>query len=227
MFDAVIFDCDGCLVDSEGLVAEVVLEQLAAVGLTFDRDDYLARFTGITVARFYELQEAESRARLGRGLPADFAQACQSAVRAAVGARVRAVPDAVEAVQSVRARRAVASSSTAAALHQKLKHAGLWGHFDPHIYSADDVRRAKPEPDLFLHAARAVGVEPVRCLAIEDSSHGVRAALAAGMTVWGFTGGGHCTPATAARLREAGAARVVATWREARDLFSDWQGATL
>lgn len=222
MFDAVIFDCDGCLVDSEVLVAEVVLAQLAAIGLTYDRDDYLGRFTGLTVAAFYELQEAESRARLGRPLPGDFAQSCQDAVRSAVGTRVAAVPGVHEAVQAVRGRKAVASSSTAVSLHHKLQHTGLWPHFDPHIYSANDVARAKPAPDLFLHAAQALGADPARCLAIEDSGNGVAAARAAGMTVWGFTGGGHATPGTAPRLRDAGATLVVATWAEARALFSAW-----
>jgi HAD superfamily hydrolase (TIGR01509 family) len=220
MFDAVIFDCDGVLVDSEALVAEVVLEQLAAIGLTFDRDDYLARFTGITVSAFYALQDAECRARLGRPLPENFAQTCQDAVRQAVGTRVARVPGVVEAVRAVRGRKAVASSSTAVALRHKLQHTGLWPHFDPHVYSANDVARAKPAPDLFLHAARAVGADPARCLAIEDSNNGVEAARAAGMTVWGFTGGGHCTPATAGRLRAAGAARVVANWAEARMLLA-------
>ena len=83
MFDAVIFDCDGCLVDSEVLVAEVEFDRLAAIGLTYERDDYFARFTGLSMAAFYETIAAESVARLGRPLPETFAAECQAAVREA------------------------------------------------------------------------------------------------------------------------------------------------
>lgn len=222
MFDAIIFDCDGVLVDSEVLVAEVEFDRLAGIGLTYERDDYFARFTGLSMVAFYERIAEESLMRLGRPLPATFAAECQAAVREAVRTRLQIVPGALAAVQTVCGRKAVASSSTAVALQNKLTRTGLHALFDPHIYSADHVARAKPAPDLFLHAAQALGVDPARCLAIEDSSNGVQAARAAGMTVWGFTGGGHATPGTAARLRGAGAARVVAHWDEAQALFADW-----
>lgn len=222
MFDAVLFDCDGCLVDSEALVAAVVLEQLAAIGLVYELEDYFARFTGMSAATFYAQLQTESLARRGRGLPDGFAQTCQNSVRAAVGTRVAAIAGASNAVRAVRGLKAVASSSTAVALHGKLKRTGLWAPFDPHVYSADDVARAKPAPDLFLYAARGLRVEPARCLVIEDSNHGIAAARAAGMTVWGFTGGSHATPATAHRLRDAGAERVLANWAEAEALFAAW-----
>jgi len=221
MFDAVIFDCDGCLVDSEVLVAEVEFDRLAGIGLNYERDDYFARFTGLSMVAFYETIAAESMARLGRPLPETFAAECQAAVREAVRTRLQMVPGALEAVLAVRIPKAVASSSTAVALRNKLSRTGLHVPFDPHIYSADHVARAKPAPDLFLHAARALGIDPARCLAIEDSSNGVTAARAAGMTVWGFTGGGHATPGTPARLQAAGASRVVANWGEAKMLFAE------
>ena len=98
--------------------------------------------------------------------------------------------------------------------------AGLLGAFDPHVYSADLVERAKPHPDIFLHAAERLEVDPARCLAIEDSVNGVRAALAAGMTVWGFAAGGHVDAQGAARLAEAGAHQVMESWAEAAERFA-------
>jgi beta-phosphoglucomutase-like phosphatase (HAD superfamily) len=87
----------------------------------------------------------------------------------------------------------------------------LLDRFEPHLFSAAMVARGKPAPDLFLHAAAAMGTSAARCVVIEDSVPGVEAAVAAGMTAIGFTGGGHCGSDHAARLREAGAADSVAT----------------
>ena len=105
-----------------------------------------------------------------------------------------------------------------------LRLTGLLEVFDPHVYSADLVARAKPHPDIFLHAAAALDAAPDRCLAIEDSVNGVLSARAAGMTVWGFAGGGHMDAAASARLVEAGAERVVGDWEEAGALFAAFSG---
>jgi beta-phosphoglucomutase-like phosphatase (HAD superfamily) len=102
----------------------------------------------------------------------------------------------------------VASSSTLARLRHSLGLTGLYARFAPHVFSAEQVARGKPAPDLFLHAATEMGYAPARCLVIEDSTSGVRGAVAAGMRVWGFIGGGHCADGHAARLRDAGAERV-------------------
>ena len=90
----------------------------------------------------------------------------------------------------------------------------------PHIYSAEQVPRGKPEPDLFLHAARAVGADPACCLVIEDSANGVKAARAAGMRVWGFLGGGHLKNATGDELLDAGAERNLKDWEHATPMLS-------
>jgi beta-phosphoglucomutase-like phosphatase (HAD superfamily) len=109
----------------------------------------------------------------------------------------------------------VASSGTAAGIAAKLHKTGLWEFFSPHIYSADDVTHAKPAPDLFLHAARHLGVPPARCLVLEDSVNGIRAADAAGMTAWGFAGGRHMDAGAIASLMAAGASRIVSNWSAA------------
>ncbi|MEK7266175.1 MAG: HAD-IA family hydrolase, partial [Pseudomonadota bacterium] len=106
---------------------------------------------------------------------------------------------------------AVASSSRAHFLKGKLERMGLYDLAAPHVYSADLVAHGKPAPDIFIYAAEQIGAFPARCLVLEDSVNGVKAGLAAGMTVWGFTGGGHCYEGYGARLAEAGAARIVAS----------------
>lgn len=218
-FSAIIFDCDGVLVDSEVVALEVEIAALAGVGLHFERSEYSARFLGMSNVAFHAAVEEECRTRTGRALPADFRERCRSGYLAAAH-RMTEVPGARAAIAPLKLPRAVASSSTDAALSKKLRNAGLWDLFAPHIYSADHVARAKPAPDLFLHAARALAVEPAHCLVIEDSQNGVAAAQAAGMTAWGFLGGGHHHENAGAALIAAGAERLVSDWPEAATLFA-------
>jgi HAD superfamily hydrolase (TIGR01509 family) len=217
-FSAIIFDCDGVLVDSEVIAIEVELAALADAGLTYELGEYKLRFMGTSTAAFYAALEQDCRLRNGSGLPTDFREKCRALYRAAAH-RLAEVPGARKAIAALLRPKAVASSSTAEALSEKLRVAGLWDLFAPHIYSADHVTHAKPGPDLFLHAANALCVEPARCLVLEDSANGVIAARAAGMTVWGFTGGGHMDDVTASRLLAAGAERLVPNWSRAGELF--------
>jgi len=205
MFEAVIFDCDGVLVDSEVLAV--------------DEEDFKARFMGMSTPAFYDALDADHRARLGRDLPKGFRDLCSARYRAAWH-RLGEVPGAREAVAKVECLKAVASSSSDEALNRKLKLTDLWEPFAPHIYSADHVTHAKPAPDLFLYAAEQLDVAPGKCLVFEDSGNGVRAARAAGMTVWAFMGGGHMNDAIGQRLLAAGAERLVRDWKEAGALLS-------
>ena len=217
---AVIFDCDGVLVDSEILAIEVEIVLLAECGLFYAPDEYRHRFLGLNDAAFREALERDCLTRTGKPLPEDFLHrahvqrwdACQTQLVEVAGCGV--------AVAALGLPKAVASSSGADFLREKLRLTGLLEAFDPHVYSADLVARAKPHPDVFLHAAAALGVAPERCLAIEDSVNGVLSARAAGMAVWGFAGGGHMDLAASARLIEAGAERVVEGWDEAGARFA-------
>ena len=215
-----LFDCDGVLVDSEVLAHEVETAVLDSIGLHYDRHEFTERFMGMSDVAFFSALEADGQARLGRSITAEIRARMDDGLRQAVQERLTEVPGALRAVSAVRHAKAVASSSTLSRLGVKLRKTGLWEHFAPHIYSAEHVTHAKPAPDLFLHAATALGVAPAQCLVIEDSVNGVIAGRAAGMRVWGFAGGGHMTERLSARLCAAGAERVVTDWREAEGLFA-------
>jgi HAD superfamily hydrolase (TIGR01509 family) len=201
------------------IALEVELAMLAEHGLTFDREDYLTRFMGLSTDAYHALVDAEALARIGRRLGADVRSSMR--LRESMVERLTEVPGAHDAVAAVTLPRAIASSGSREGLERKLKRTGLWDLFAPHIYSADHVTHAKPAPDLFLHAAEALGIAPAECLVIEDSLHGVIGARAAGMTVWGFLGGGHADAALGMRLTGAGAERLVQDWPEASRLLAD------
>ena len=222
MFRAVLFDCDGVLVDSEVIALRVEMEMLAEQGLHFTRDEYAARFMGLSTEAFHAAIDEEARARLGRPISESIRQS--ERLRAVMVAEMTVVPGVEAALATLGLPKAIASSGSMKGLQRKLTRTGLWSLFDPHIYGADHVRQAKPAPDLFLHAAAALNTAPVDCLVIEDSRNGVIAARAAGMTVWGFLGGGHADAALGERLKAAGAERLVADWNEAGKLLAALNG---
>ena len=208
------------LVDSEVLALEVELEILAEQGLTFDRTDYINRFMGLSYEAFHRVMDEEAIARIGRPVSDVIREDLAIRLRQTMIARLTEIPGAGAVIAAVTLPKAVASSSTREGLERKLRQVGLWDHFAPHVYSAGDVAHAKPAPDLFLHAAAALGIAPGDCLVIEDSVNGVLAAKAAGMRCWGFLGGGHAHDGLAARLTDAGAERIVADWPHAARLLS-------
>lgn len=219
MIQAVIFDCDGVLVDSEVLALEVEIAATAEIGLDYDLGEFKTRFMGMTTQAFFDGIAADHRERKGCDLPADFQERCYGKYRAALH-RLKEVDGALRAVSAVCHRKAVASSSKADALEEKLKRTDLWDLFAPHVYSTDLVAQGKPAPDVFFYAARMLDAEPARCLVFEDSVNGVRAARSAGMRVWGFSGGGHMDKASSQRLLAAGAERVVEHWDHAAALVA-------
>ena len=223
MITAVIFDCDGVLVDSEVLALEVELAILAEQGLTFEREDYVTRFMGLSYQAFHDVIDDEAQKRIGRPISDTIRNELAKRLRQTLIARLTEVPGAGAAVAATPLLKAVASSSTREGLERKLRQVGLWSHFEPHVYSADHVVHAKPAPDLFLHAAEKLGVSPGDCLVLEDSVNGVVAGRAAGMRVWGFLGGGHAHDRLGERLTAAGAERLVKDWPEAVALLAGLQ----
>lgn len=210
-YEAVIFDCDGVLVDSETLAIRGERRALAEMGLDYSPADYVRRFIGLHDGAFIAELQADYRLRFSADAPDDFEERIIAGRRAEMGA-LTAIAGAAEALRAARAAGAVAvaSSSRAHFLESKLRRMNLWDLAAPHVYSADLVANGKPAPDIFLYAAGRIGVAPARCLVVEDSENGVRAGCAAGMAVCGFTGGGHCLEGHGERLAAAGAAWIAA-----------------
>ncbi len=181
--DLVIYDCDGVLVDTEPIANRVLADMLTAEGYPIDVPTCVERFIGRPVPETVREVEEE----LGRPLAPDFSERVYRGVIDAFVAAPRLVPGVREALATLPGRRCVASSSGPAYLREVLAAVDLWHRFE-RVFSAAEVPRGKPAPDLFLHAAASLGVAPERCLVIEDSPAGVRAAVAAGMPVLGYAG---------------------------------------
>ena len=207
--DAVIFDCDGVLVDSEILTVRFGMRAVKALGLSYSEDEYIHRFLGTTMDTYFATLEADRMETLGEPLPEGFAASLLTDSKKEMDAALAAVGGVHDAITAISAPLAVASSSGLERLRFKLKKTGLLEIFDPHIYSGEEVQNGKPAPDLYLHTAEQLNVPATACIAIEDSVHGVASAKAAGMTVIGFTGGGHCRAGHDAYLSDAGADIVV------------------
>jgi HAD superfamily hydrolase (TIGR01509 family) len=210
-FDLVIFDCDGVLVDSEVISCRAHAEALTQHGYPITPEQVFNRFLGVSDREARMSVEAE----IGRKLPDDFeAQIGKAALQRYAG-ELQAIPHASNAIDAIGLPMCVASSGTPEKIRHGLDCAGLYDRLAPHIFSASQVKRGKPAPDLFLFAAEQMQVSPRQCLVIEDSVPGITAALAAGMSVIGFYGGSHCLPGYEKRLNAAGA---VLTFNDMRKL---------
>ncbi|MEQ8331944.1 HAD family phosphatase [Nisaea sp.] len=216
MFSAIIFDCDGVLVNSESIHLALELDHLAALGLTYDRTEYVHRVKGRSWPDFLSILSGDHEAAFGTPLPEHFSGELSGAVWQAFESRLAAMDGAAALLDSISYPLAVASSSGHQTLRKKLEMTALLDFFDPHVVSSDHVENAKPAPDIFLHAAERLGVAPDRCLVIEDSVNGVLGARAAGMVAWGYTGDAKGEASLPARLKEAGAADVFAHHDEIR-----------
>ena len=196
-----IFDCDGVLVDSEILHAQIESD-IGREMLGIDRDllTHHRRFSGGGLKNLYIAWEQE----LGRTLSPDVDQEMLRRKNGAFSTQLKAIPHVAEALSQLpQIQRCVASGSPLPTLEIALRTTDLYEYFAPNIFSSESVPRGKPAPDIFLFAAQQMGVDPKDCLVIEDSVHGVNAALAAHMKVVGFVGGGHCSPDYAEKLKAA------------------------
>lgn len=178
----IIFDCDGVLVDSERLAHQVLIDSVAPLGLHFSMKEAMALFRGRKMSECVD--EVESR--IGYTLPEAFIDEFRARQTAAFKAELKPVAGIVEALDSIDATICVASSGPPEKIRLSLTLTGLLERFDGAIFSAYEVGSWKPDPGLFLHAASAYGIPPGRCIVIEDSILGVRAGVAAGMSVLGY-----------------------------------------
>jgi HAD superfamily hydrolase (TIGR01509 family) len=196
--ELVIFDCDGVLVDSEPLANRVLDDLLADCGLRLGADEVMKRFVGRTKRGCIEL----ATELLGAPLPSSFSTDWDAALFSAFRAELRAVEGVTAVLDALDVPYCVATNSSPERLGIALAATGLAARFEGRRFSATQVARPKPAPDLFLHAAHTMGIPPDQCVVIEDTPTGVRAAVAAGMTVFGFAAAPHTD---AAALQSAGA----------------------
>ena len=222
-FEAVIFDCDGVLVDSEVLSIRGERAALEPMGLVYSPQDYVRKFVGLHDGAFFAALRADYRAVHGAEAPEDFEDHVLEGRRREKHL-LEAIKGAAMGLAAARervGRIGVASSSRAHFLQSKLERTGLYALAGPHVYSADLVDHGKPAPDIFLYAAEKIGADPARCLVLEDSENGVKAARAAGMTAWGFLGGGHCFDGHGARLQDVGAVKLADDFLSFVDLLDE------
>ncbi len=192
----VIFDCDGVLVDSEPLQLQALLDVAATVGFVLPLPEAIDRFRGAKMADVVRFIEE----RIGRPTPADFVSSVRARQAEAFVRELRPVEGVRDAIDRLPVPRCVASSGPVEKIRLSLTITGLLDRFGDRIFSSYEIGSWKPEPDLFLHAAKSMGASPGETVVVEDSVLGVRAGVAAGMRVLGFA-----DDARAAVLAGAGA----------------------
>lgn len=202
---AILYDCDGTLIDSEHIAGSVCAEALTRVGYPITMEAFNGRFNGVPVKETWAILRAE----IPFELPDGFNEAINAEIYRRYTDELHTLPGAAEAVVKIGGRKAVASSTQRPRLLKNLEFVGLAPLFGEHIYSATQVARGKPAPDVFLFAASQIGADPSECIVIEDSVAGVTAGLRAGMRVIGFHGASNGIADLDARLKAAGALEIV------------------
>jgi HAD superfamily hydrolase (TIGR01509 family) len=198
-FALVIFDCDGVLVDSELITSRVFTKMLGELGIIVSETDVFQQFVGKSMMQCLRIIAG----MLGHEVPGDFVQEYHRRITVALRSELKAVPGIETVLDGIRIPYCVASNGSYEKMQTTLGVTGLLSKFKGKLFSVSEVSRGKPHPDLFLYAADKYGVPPSACAVIEDSSTGVTAGVAAGMTVFGYCGR---TPARL--LIEAGAYRT-------------------
>jgi HAD superfamily hydrolase (TIGR01509 family) len=187
--ELVIFDCDGVLVDSEPIAVRAFVALGAELGWPLTEADVIEKFIGRSISANFE----EITARVGPDRAALWQERFAQLHRAAVDAGLTAVDGILEVLDTLTLPTCVASGGRHDVMRHTLGRTGMYPYFEGRIFSASEVARGKPAPDLFLHAAERMGVHPSACVVVEDSRYGVQAARAAGMRALGYAGG--LTPA--------------------------------
>ena len=212
--DLIVFDCDGVLIDSEIVVCRLTAEEFTRIGYLVSTEEVISRFAG----RPEREMIADVEADWGRPVPEEFFTRIKAQVAHAYATELRIMPGIADLLDRLRAPVCVASSACPAKLKLGLDTVGLYDRFAPNVVSASLVAHGKPAPDVFIYAAGWMRTPAANCLVIEDSIPGVRAALTAGMRVFGFTGGRHCSAGHRERLLTAGAEQVMESFEELQSL---------
>ena len=200
------------LIDSEIVVCRLASEELTRAGYPITLDQVIERFAGRPE---WEMM-AEITSDWGRPAPSEYYDRLRRRIEESYRTELRAMPGVLETLRALRIPACVASSSYPAKLRLGLEATGLHRSLAPNVISASLVAHGKPAPDVFIYAAGWMRAAVPDCVVIEDSVHGVRAAVAAGMSVIGFAGGAHCGPDHGGRLAAAGAASVITRFGDLR-----------
>ena len=209
-FDLVIFDFDGVLVDSEILACKAWSDLLIKNGIPVSLQDMVEKYTGQTTDRIRQKIETDYHC----SLPDGFVEYVNPFVEDLFAKELKAINGAHDFIRALPCPSCIASGSTLESISKCLKYTGLDAFFSENVYSAWNVEHGKPAPDIFLYAAEKSGADAKKCLVIEDSFAGVTAGVAAGMCVFGFSGGSHCLKNHADMLKKAGARAVYGSFNE-------------
>lgn len=216
-FHLVIFDCDGVLVDSEALASRVWCEFLSEYDVHITETQMGQEYAGLTDGALAEVISNKYGIAFEGNVPSQI----ENRANIIFDKELKAIEGVAEVIAKAGNPRCVCTNSGHRRLISSLKLVGLLDMFDPeHLFSARMVEKPKPAPNLHLFAASQMGVSPEKCLVIEDSVTGVTAGVAAGMTVYGFTGASHLGLGHADKLLTAGAAQVFTHMTEIERLFS-------
>jgi HAD superfamily hydrolase (TIGR01509 family) len=218
-FDALIFDFDGVLLESEYAGNRQIADYLTSRGHATTPEESMAQFMGLAGTDFIAAIERW----IGRAIPDDFHAEREVENQRALSEGLDAVAGAVAFVRSLPPSlpRAIASSSSTEWIERHLDHLGIRDAFGDRIFSGrEHVERGKPAPDLYIHAAQVIGVDIARTAIIEDSPVGATGAVASGAQVIGFVGGSHCGPDHAERLRAIGVHDIATTFDEVAALLA-------
>lgn len=219
----VIFDCDGTLIDSEAIWTKATVEVFKEEEIILDPQAFNSQFAGMSGDEIISHLEEE----LERGLPHDIQQRIEDQAHKMLE-KVEAIDGAHEMLDQLDYARCVCSNTKSDLLESNMRHAGMWDRFRPYVYSAVEVgnKATKPDPNVFLHAATTLEEEPQNCFVIEDSFHGVQAAVAAGMRVIGFIGASHSYAGHGEHLMDAGAETVINRFADlpaTLEALKEWQ----
>lgn len=221
-FDAVLFDCDGVLVDSEPITNRVLAEMLRELGWPITTEECIRIFTGKAVRDEIAIIETRTGVRIGEDWMAQFRRRRNEALDSEL-VEIAGAPEAVRALHdALNGRVAVASGADLRKVELQLAKVGLSDCFAGRVFSGQDMPRSKPFPDVYLAAALALGVAPCRCAIVEDTITGATAGVAAGATVFGYSPGntGHSSPDS---LRAVGVAHVFTDMAELPGLLAEWR----
>jgi len=211
---AIIFDFDGVIADSEAIANTVLAEIVTDLGHPTTLDQALIRYSG----RRWDDVMAEIEKAIGKPLPSDFSGDVKRATLERFRTDLKEVRGAADFIGRFSdIPRCIASSSSVDRLRLCLSVLGMEAEFGHHVFSADMVARGKPFPDIFLFAAGKLDVSPDQCLVIEDSTGGIKAAVAAGMTAVGLCAASHIREGHDLKLQEAGAVHLARSWSDVED----------